>query len=178
MSNQNGVGANTYQRIIMGPGEVKINAATIGATKGGNVLEINRTFRDIRPDGAMGKVKGFRYVESVEVKLTVNLLELKEDNLYYALAGSSLSSHVITGGEIVNGTYLGAVYLECEVKGVTATSENNLLTVELDNCLVEGPLTLTLPESGEVVTQLVFVAHFSSSALTTEPWKLTYTPVS
>lgn len=177
MANQNGVGANTYQRIIMGPGEVKINGTTIGATKGGNVLEINRKFRDIRPDGAMGPVKGFRYVEEVDVTLTVKLLELKEDNIYYALAGSSLAAHVITGGEIVNGTYIGAVYLECEVKGVTATSENNLCTVELDNCLVEGPLTLNLPESGEVVSELKFRAHYSASALTTEPWKITMTPV-
>jgi hypothetical protein len=177
MPNQNGIGANTYQRIVMGPGEVKINGTTIGATKGGNVLEINRTFRDIRPDGAMGKVKGFRYVESVEVKLTVNLLELQEDSLYYSLAGSYMNANVITGGDIVNGTYIGAVYLECEVKGVTATTENNLITVELDNCLVEGPMTLTLPESGEVVLQLVFVAHYSASALTTEPWKITFVPV-
>lgn len=178
MPTQHGIGSSTYERIVMGPGEVKINGTTIGATKGGNVLEINRIIRDIRPDGAKGKVKGFRYIESVEAKLTVNLLELQEDSVYYSLAGSSMAANVITGGEIVNGTYIGAVYLECEVKGVTATTENNLITVELDNCLVEGPLTLTLPETGEIVTQLVFNAHYTAAALTTEPWKITFTPVS
>jgi hypothetical protein len=178
MASQNGVSSSTYERIIVGPGKVSINSVVIGATKGGNVLEINRTIADIRPDGAKGKVKGFRYIESVEAKLTCNLIEMVEENIYYALAGSSLASHVLTGGEIVNGTYLGAVYLAAEMKGVTASSENRLVTVELDNCLVEGPLTITLPETGEVVSQLVFNAHYSSAALTTEPWKITFTPVS
>jgi len=175
MSNQNGISTSTYERIVMGPGEVQLNGTSIGAPKGGNVLEINRTFMDIRPDGAKGKVKGFRYLESSETILTVNLLEFTEENLYYALAGSSLSAHVLTGGDITDGVYIGAAYLLVEVKGVTATTENTLITIELDNCLVEGPMTLTLPESGEVVVQLKFHAHYSSAALTTEPWKITFT---
>lgn len=176
MPTQHGISSSTYERVVMGPGEVKINGTTIGATKGGNVLEINRVFRDIRPDGAQGKVKGFRYLESSEAILTVNLLEIKEENVYYALAGSSLAAHVLSGGDIVSATYINAVTLEVEVKGVTATTEITLITVSLSNCLVEGPMTLTLPESGEVVMQMKFNAHYSSSALTTEPWSITFTP--
>jgi hypothetical protein len=173
MPNQNGISSSTYERIMMGPGKVTISGTT-WATKGGNVLEINRTFRDIRPDGALGKVKGFRYLESSEAIITVNLLEGVEEAIYYGLAGAALSAHVISGGEIGAAAYR-AVTFAMEIKGVTATTENTLMTVTLSNCLAEGPVTFTLPDTGEVVLQLKFHAHYDSSTLTTEPWSITFT---
>ena len=162
--------------MVFGPGVVSINDIGLGATKGGATLEINRVFRDIRPDGAKGKVKNYRYLESVEAILTVRLLEVVEEYIVYALAGSSLASHIITGGEIAAATYLSTVQLDAEMKGVTATDENKEVEVELSNCLVEGPFTLTLPETGEAVIELKFHAHYSDTALTTEPWAITFTP--
>ena len=176
MTNQNGVSSSTYERVMMGPGKVTIGS-TAWATKGGNVLEINRTFRDIRPDGATGKVKGFRYLENSEAIITVNLLEGVEEAIYYGLAGSALAAHTISGGDITDGVYIPTITFAMEIKGITATTENNLMTVTLSNCLAEGPVTFTLPDSGEVVLQLKFHAHYSASALTTEPWSITFTAV-
>lgn len=182
MSTQHGITTPTYERVMLGPGKVYTGAAKgngcLGATLGGNVLEINRTFLDIRPDGAKGKVKGFRYLENGDYTLTVKLLELTEEAIYYALAGSSLASHVITGGEIAAATYIAAVYLDVEMKGVTATIENTLISVCLANCLVEGPMVINAPEKGPVVIELKFTAHYAASDLTTEPFKITFTPAS
>jgi len=178
MTAQHGIDTNTYERIMMGPGAVYIGDSILGATKGGNVFEINRVFRDIRPDGAKGKVKGFRYVESVEAILTVRLIEVDESIVTYALAGSSLDSHVITGGEIDNDTYISEVSITAEIKGVTETTESSAITVTLTNALVEGPVTFNLPDTGEAVLELKFHAHFDPAALTTEPWDVTFSPVS
>ena len=178
MTRQEGITTNTYQRIIMGPGAVYtgISQATLlGATMGGNVMEINRTFRDIRPDGALGKVKNFRRLESVEAVLTVRLLEVTETAIIYALAGSSEAAGVITGGEIVNATYIDYVSIIAEITGITAVSELATVAIEITNALVEGPLTITLPESGETVIELKFNAHYDATTLTTEPWKITFT---
>ncbi len=173
-----GVNSLTYERIVMGPGAVYINDVLLGATKGGNVMEINRVFRDIRPDGALGKVKGFRYLESVECTLTVKLVEITESAIIYALAGSSTASpHIVTGGEIVAGTYITKVSIVAEMKGVTSGTEMNAVEVAISNALVEGPLTVNLPESGEAVVELKFHGHFAATTLHTEPWTLTFTHV-
>lgn len=178
MTAKHGITSGSYERILFGPGAVSIDDVCIGATKGGNQLEIIRTFRDIRPDGAKGKVKNFRYLESVEAILTVRLMEVVEEYIVYALAGSSLSSHVITGGEIDSDSYITSVQLDAEMKGTTALYENKEVEVELANCLVEGPFVLNLPESGEAIIELKFHAHYSASALTTEPWTITFLPAS
>ncbi len=182
MTVQHGVGTNSYQRVVMGPGKVYIGATkavALGATMGGNVLEINRVFRDIRPDGARGKVKGFRYLESGEYTLTVRMLELTEDIVYYALAGSVLAAHVISGGEINqvgSNCYIAEVTLDLEIKGVTATTEATLVSIVLKNCLVEGPFTINAPESGPATIEMKFTAHYLATALTTEPFTITFTP--
>jgi len=176
MTRQTGITSGTYERRVFGPGAVSIDDVCIGATLGGSTLEINRVFKDTRPDGALGPVKNFRRLESVDVILTVKLMEVVEEYIVYALAGSSLSNHVITGGEIAAATYLATVQLDAEMSGVTATDENKAVEVELSNCLVEGPFTLNLPESGEAVLELKFRAHYSATALTTEPWKITFDP--
>lgn len=176
MATKTGVNANTEERILMGPGAVYINSVLLGATKGGNVLEINRTLMDIRPDGAKGPVKGFRKIEEVTAKLTVRLVEVTEEAIVYALAGSSISTHVVTGGEIDNDTYITEVSIDAEITGVTASTEMASVEVALSNCLVEGPFTIDMAESGETVIELVFTAHFDPSTLTTEPWSITFTP--
>ena len=181
MATTHGITSNTYQRVLMGPGAVYIGTAgtqVLGATRGGNVLEINRTFMDIRPDGSKGKVKGFRYLESAEYKLTVRLMEVTEQNLTYALAGSTLASHVISLGEIDDDVYIDKITIAAEVKGVTAATEASAVKCELTNCLVEGPVTINFPENGSTEVELTFYAHFDSTALTTEPCSLTFTPVS
>ncbi len=175
MATKHGVSSSTYERIVMGPGAVYIDDVLLGATKGGNVLEINRTFRDIRPDGSYGKVKNYRYVESVEAILTVNLIEIKEATVNYALAGSSLSSSVITANSMTAPTYLNTVQLVAEIKGVTAASEKKSVEIELINCLIEGPFTLTLPETGEAVVQIKFHGHANATQLHVEPWTITFT---
>jgi hypothetical protein len=176
---KHGVSSNTPDRMIIGPGAVYIGSGDpsspgtlLGATKGGNVFEVNRTIRDIRPDGSKGKVKGFRRVEEVEATLTVNLLEITEANLLYALPGAAASSHVITGAEIDDSDFITAVSIVGEVTGFTMTSDPIILT--LSNCICEGPLSLNLNNNEEATIQLKFVAHFADSDLSTEPWQITY----
>jgi len=176
MAVKHGITSISHERIVMGPGAVYINDTLLGATKGGNTLEINRTFRDIRPDGAKGMVKGYRRLESVEAILTVKLLELTPQNIYYALAGSAKTSTVISGGEIDNTSYFTEVELVAEYTGATV-GEALSVEIALANCLVEGPFTMNLPETGETVVEMKFHAHYSPAAMTTEPWTITFTHV-
>ena len=176
---EHGVSANTPDRMVIGAGAVYYgwtNVATpgtlLGATKGGNVLEINRTIRDIRPDGSKGKVKGFRRIEDVEASLTVNLIEVTEANLLMLLPGSAASSHVITGAEIDDSDFIASIVIVLEHTGFTMTSAP--LFVKLIHCLVEGPLVINANNNEESAITVKFVAHYADSALDTEPWEITY----
>lgn len=177
MALEHGISALTQERILLGPGALYLDSTVIGASKGGNSFEITRTFRDIRPDGAKGKVKGFRILESVEAVLTCRLLEFDEDIFLNAFPGGSLTTNVITGGELAIGDYIDEVSIIADITGVTSTTEANKVEVAITDCIMEGPVSVNLAEFGETVIELKFTAHYDPAALTTEPWSITFTPV-
>lgn len=176
---KHGVSSDTPDRILIDAGAVYTGWTSVaspgtllGATKGGNVFEINRTIRRMDPDGAKGPVKGFRRIEEVVATLTVNLMEVTEANLLKALAGSSASANVITGGEIDDADYISKVAIVGTVTGFDGTSAP--IVLELSNVLVDGPLSIPMNPKDEAVVTLVFTAHYSDSDLDTEPWSITY----
>ena len=176
---KHGVSTDTPDRILIDAGAVYTgwtNVASpgtlLGATKGGNVFELNRTIRRIDPDGAKGPVKGFRRIEEVVATLTVNLMEITKENLLIALAGSSASAQVITGDEIDDSDYISKVALVGTITGFDGTSAPIICVLE--NCLVDGPFSLGLNPKDEAVLTLVFTAHYLDSDLDSEPWEITY----
>ena len=115
---EHGVSANTPDRLVIGPGAVYIDfydvtypGTLLGASKGGAVFELTRNIRDIRPDGAKGKVKGFRRIESVDAVLKIPMLEFTAENLRRALAVDSYSSGTTLATDEAVGTGDGIVTL-------------------------------------------------------------------
>jgi len=179
---KHGVSANTPDRMVIDAGAVYYKATDdwtvgspgtlLGATKGGNVFELNRTIRRIDPDGAKGPVKGFRRIEEVMATLTVNLMEITEANLLMLLPGSSATSHVITGAEIDDNDYIANVVLVGTHTGFAATTAP--IVLKLKNCLVDSVLSMKAGPEDEMVIEVKFTAHFADSDLDTEPWEITY----
>lgn len=181
---KHGVSATTPDRILIDAGAVYTSGGAtagapagagdlLGATKGGNVFEINRTIRRMDPDGAKGPVRGFRRLEEVVATLTVNLIEITEANLLKALAGSAVDGgHVITGAEIADGDYIGSVAIVGTITGFDGTTHP--IICRLLNCLVDGPLSLGLSPKDETVLTMVFTAHYAAGDLDAEPWSITY----
>ena len=135
------------------------------------MLEINREFEDLRPDGAKGPVKGFRRVKDVNAKLTVMQLEITEAVLLKMLPGASATSHVITGAEIDDDDYFNLGYV-LDHTGFVMTS--NPLEFKLSNCIAVGPFKMEAKNNEPVITEIVFEAHYADSDLATEPWEITY----
>jgi hypothetical protein len=95
---RHGVSASTANRLLKEAGVIYFGyydadspGTLLGATQGGNTFTLDRKFRDIRPDGAKGPIKGFKRLEEVIATLEVNLLEVTAENLRAALAGSAYS---------------------------------------------------------------------------------------
>ena len=180
---KHGVSIDTQDRIVVDAGAVYTKATDdwtvdavgtlLGATRGGNVFEINRTLRRIDPDGAKGPVKGFRRLEEVMATLTVNLLEITEANLELAL-NSAAAAHVITGDVVVDAKYITNVVLVGTVTDPDLPGTTKPIILKLKNCLCDGPFSLGLSPKDEAVLTMVFTAHFAATDLDTEPWEITY----
>lgn len=99
-----GFNADTFKRLIVGPGAVYLNYGLgnerlLGATRGGNTFEPGVTIRDVEVDGVKGKIRGGRIIDRVEPVLVCNMLEFSVDNLLAAIPGLV--------GEDVTGTAQG-----------------------------------------------------------------------
>lgn len=181
---RHGVHADTDKRIIIDAGAVYWKATDdwtvgspgylLGATRGGNVFEINRTIRRMDPDGAKGPVKGFRRLEEVAATLTVNLLEITEENIQMMIGGSDLTAHVITGEEIADEHYITNVVLVGTMSDPALPGTTKPIILKLKNCLCDGPFSLGMAPKEEAVVAVVFTAHFLPTDLVTEPWEITY----
>jgi len=176
-----GVGADSQDRIIIDAGavytgwtDVDTPGTLLGATKGGNVFELNRTIRRMDPDGSKGPVKGFRRIEEVVATLTVNLLEITEANLMKAIAGSNSPATPIVGGEIEDSDYISNVVLVGTMSDPALPGTSKPIICILENCLVTGPFTLAMNPKDEAVLTMVFEAHYLPADLDTEPWSIEY----
>ena len=180
---RHGVGADTPDRILIDAGAIYTSSGAtagdpaspgtlLGATKGGNVFELNRTIKRIEPDGGKGPIKGFRRIDEVVATLTVNLLEITEANLLIAIAGSQAAANVITGNEIDDADYIGSVAIVGTITGFDGTTSP--IICRLLNCLADGPFSLGLNPKDEAVLAIVFTAHYANTDLDAEPWSIEY----
>jgi hypothetical protein len=176
---RHGVSTDTPDRLLIDAGAVYTGWTSVGspgtllgATKGGNVFTLDRKIKNIEPDGAKGPVKGFRRIEEVMATLEVNLIEVTEANLLTALPGAAAAGHVITGAEIDDNDYISKVALVGTITGFDGTAKPIICVLE--NCLVEGPLSMDMKPKDEAVIKMKFVAHYLASDLNTEPWSITY----
>lgn len=98
-----GFHADTYKRLVVGPGAVYldynlITERLLGATRGGNVFEPGVTLRDVEVDGVKGRIRGGRIIDRVEPVLRCNMLEFSVANLLAAIPGL-VSEPVIGTGQ-------------------------------------------------------------------------------
>lgn len=146
-------------------------AVRLGGTRGGNTFAVNRVIRQMPVDGAIGPIKGFNRRQSSTPTLTVNALEISEENIEYALAGANNAAAgvfaKITGGEIEDGDYITNVAIASTVKGT-----NTPIVIVITNAMVMEAPELTFTDEDEVVMSISFVGHVLASAPNTEAFAI------
>ncbi len=100
---KHGVTSSSPGRILIDAGavylyfyDVNSPGTLLGATKGGNSFDLNRTVRRIDPDGARGPIRGFRRIEDVVVAIKANLLEMTAENIRRSVCGAAYLSGTST----------------------------------------------------------------------------------
>lgn len=140
MTVRSGITKDTPDRIMIDAGAVYLNYGLanerlLGATRGGNEFNLNRTVKNIEIDGLKGAVKGLKRIVEVNPQITCNLLELTVANLVAAIAGADQSDQADIKNEYV---------------GVGDGSEVRF-ALEQDD-IVEGTEKIYLTNAGGVAT--------------------------
>lgn len=188
-----GVTSATNSSIVVDAGAIytnfgETNMALLGATSGGNSFVLETEYRHPELDGLKGFVTGMQRIVTVSAKMTVNLIEINDKSLLFALPGAAASDVIVndTTGAITTGTpathsqitrnrkilstdYLKNVALVGEVQGKAKP-----IIIRLDNVLALGNLEMSFEDKGEVTIPVEFTAHFDPATFTQEPWRIIY----
>jgi hypothetical protein len=162
--------------IILGDGVLAITT-TSGATaiaflsRGGGVFNPNVEYREISADGDYGPVLNRRRIVRSAPTMTLNLLEIVTEDMDLFLPGSTLTttnSTAFTGSVTLSSAdYLYAVTWTGE------TLDDRDVVVTVSNALPDGAFEFSFTDKEEVVPEITFTGHYTSSDRTTPPWSMT-----
>ena len=167
------------ENIVIDAGVVYINYGEgetermLAPTRGGNTFVVEQEIKTIERDGSRGKEKGLRRIITENATLTVQLLNLSQENLKLALPGADLSvGGVITNGD---GSILDTDYLtNITLIGETMKGETKVIT--LYNALADNGLSVSMTAKEESVVELQFSAHYDPTDLSSPIYKIEEVP--
>ena len=177
-----GITTATMQNLLLDAGKIvlnygEVNERSLGATLGGNTFNVEAEIKDIRPDGAKGKVKGGRRITESSVTLTVNMFEMTKENILLALPGAtstsdaadtlhdviSRSNNIQDTDYLTNITYIG-----------TISGKNDPVIITVFNALQDGAFEIGSEDKEEASTELTFSGHFDPANMDQEPFEIRY----
>jgi len=193
MGTYSGFNANTTERLLLDAGALFINfdvgtdtpetatSKLIGATSGGNTFSAIPTFRQPSIDGVRGRFKGGEILQSWEVTLNTNMLEISDKVIEYALASSNKTDATILGAAQSNYFKITAnnqVALTDYVNNITwvgtISGSNNPVIIVIKNALSDGGFSLNPQDSADIVATLNFMGHYDSTDLDNPPFEIYY----
>jgi hypothetical protein len=163
-----GVTATTPENIVVGAGNVLVDAADVGATADDNVFRIEQTiFEPDNLNGVPGMLLGTQYKTREEAILEATMPEVSADTLALIWPGSEE-----TGGTIDwDGTRRLALAMfhdyELVVPGLT-----NTFTFAADNALNQGNAEFSGQDAGMMSPRGEFHSKWSAAALNASPHRI------
>ncbi len=147
----------------------------LGATRGGGKFEAKPSIRPIEIDGVKGRAKGLQVIDSWEVSLSANVLEVSKESLTRGLTAThpeeengdydviSAKNYIDIEDYVENITYVGKI-----------SGKEHPVIIQVYNALnVEG-LSLTTKDEDEAVIALNFAGCYDPEELDTPPFKIFY----
>lgn len=178
-----GFNAETAKNLLLDAGAVYKNfnktaftGTLIGATQGGNSFRVQPNMRNIPIDGVKSEyVKGLTVIDSVEVSLTTNLLEVTKDTITMALGAITETSHDSDYDSIRGKQYLtDNDYLENIAYVGKLSGSKKPVIIIIYNALNHGGLSLDMQDAAEGKLPITFHGHVDSSDLENPPFEILY----
>lgn len=163
------VGTDTFEGAVA---EGKL----IGATRGGGEFKAVPDIRQVEVDGIVGRAKGLEVINSWDVSIQANVLEVTPETLKLGLGIAAIDTETETEYDIVtaknsieDGDYLDNITWVGQLSG----SKKPVIIQVLNTLNLEG-LTLATAPKGEAVTTMTFAGHYKQEDLDTPPFKIYY----
>lgn len=176
-----GYNADTSKHLLLDAGAYYINYGTaqeklLGATQGGGDFKATATFRQIQIDGIRGTAKGLKSIDTWEVSISANMLEVTPETIKLALGVADIDTTTDVDNDIITGRtkILDTDYIDNVAwVGVLSGSETPVV-IQVFNALSEAGLSLSTKDGAEGVIPLQFIGHFGATDLSTPPFEISY----
>ena len=184
---KHGVSETTPQNILLGAGTIHKNLTwdssakawkgdIIGATSGGNSVEIKGEIKDIELDGALVKVKGLAVMQGGTATMEVNFAELSADVIKMGMIGEVGTSEaegytmIQTKANIDEGDYID----NFAFVGKTANGAKDIIVI-LESALCTSGLKIEGKNKENSVIKLTMEAYAENAGdLDRVPAKIYY----
>lgn len=141
----------------------------LGATSGGNELQIEIEMREVEVDGVKGRVKGNKFVNLHQAHLVVNLKEITAENIKNAIGPADVDAtdpefDIVTGRtQIKDGDYLDNIAFVGRHSGTSKP-----IVIMLDNALSAEGFSMSPEDDNEAIIPITFHAHLDPVDVGTE----------
>lgn len=146
----------------------------LGATQGGGSFSAVPTMRDIEVDGVKGSAKGLSVLDTWEVMMSMNLLELNKENIAAALVTGTITEEdfydkIEAGNYICDENYIENITFVGRISGTQKP-----MIIQIFNAINTNGLSITSADNAEGVVALEFKAHYDATDLDTVPFVIYY----
>lgn len=146
----------------------------LGATRGGGEFTAVPEIRRLEVDGVAGSAKGLTVIDSWEVKLTANVLEITKDTLADALTSSEVDSSTDPKYDIIRAK--NDIDLTDYIDNITYVGKKSGTTepiiIQVYNAINTSGLTLTTADKDEAVIAMEFEGHYADDDLDNPPFAI------
>ena len=168
-----------FKNFVVGTDEFDSAVAAgklIGATKGGGEFSAVPAIRQIEVDGVAGRAKGLETIDSWDIYLKANVLEVKEATIQSGLAASSVDTSTNTDYDIITASNNLEVsdYIDNITWVGTLSGSDKPVIIQIFNALNTEGLKFSTTDKAEATISLTFYAHYTQDDLDTPPFKIYY----
>lgn len=148
----------------------------IGATRGGGSFNAVPQMRTIDIDGVKGKAKGLANIDSWDVSMGANVLEMTKETLQLSLCASEVDTASNTDYDIIKAK--NSIALEDYIGNITwvgnLSGNDKPVIIQVFNVLNTTGLALTTQDKNEAITALTFTGHYDADKLDNPPFAIFY----
>lgn len=148
----------------------------LGATRGGGQFSAVPGIRNIEIDGVKGAAKGLTVIDSWEVKMTANVLEVTKEGLSKALTSSEVDSSTNENYNIIKAkNYIDLTdYIDNITFVGKLSGADEPVIIQIYNALNTTGLTLQTQDKNEAVIAMEFQGHYDAEDLDNPPFAIYY----
>lgn len=147
----------------------------IGATKGGNQIDVETEWHTVEVDGALGTVEGMEWLVSANAKLSTSLLEMTPEALQMKLPAFTITSQDENYNKIHHSGSIAPTGSETIAifGSITGKSIPVVFVLERARCTDTFQLPLGTGKD-DVVLQAEFQSRYDESSMTIIPFYILY----